>query len=770
MELSKRPASLLLAVALLLPGLSLAETKDRSVVPGRPAMIVSPDGVTENAIVEAGTNWQLIVSSEGEESSGGRVAPRQLYVLQGEAGAYEAPLSTGMQTDIATDAETADTFFILDRETVDLIEEAEESGSLSPELLEIAEPEDIEPGTPLEGIYGELGEKRLFGRCKSKVIEESRTLSLDKPINLVNKPLGPHTTGELQASGNIQGTATGSVRVYKKRRAIFGVCVPYGVKFDYAKASGNVLVNYSANLSGTVQYSNSDLLRWQIAKPHLFSFTFYIGPVPVHVGFNLPLSVGLDMEAEATGSVTLNSQQTFQGTFNYTCSLSSCSGTSNFTRTGAPSAQPVTGSASGRIQPSLYAEAAFRAYLYDEWVAYAQVGLRAYLHGDLWGYYGNNCGDANGDGIFETVDALTFGLDWQIKVVGEASALGSSAKKFNVWSSPRNYIGFWDLIGSDAIQPMLVAGSSVPASSAQRYDAKMRPCWPYTNTVNYRLEWGDGTSTSLSGPPQSFASTNRTWTTQGAKALRLTALSDSHGRQLNQATSRTIQVVSPGSSNPGPTVPVTAGLGLWLRADAGTTLSGSRVSTWQDQSGSGNHATRPDSARWPLLVNGALNGKPVVRFEGAQSLAAPNVTLPRWTIFVVGKNSNTTENFGLILGPGSDNNQLRYENGTQVLIHGTSNNMPTYTVTVGNTRAYHSLTVRYDGSVSQIYRDGVLKGSKNQATSGSWSLGVVGGWYASCPSCQLKGDIAEILVYNAALSSADRAAVEAYLRTKYNLP
>ena len=60
----------------------------------------------------------------------------------------------------------------------------------------------------------------------------------------------------------------------------------------------------------------------------------------------------------------------------------------------------------------------------------------------------------------------------------------------------------------------------------------------------------------------------------------------------------------------------TTGLQLWLKADAGVTLNGSKASRWADQSGNGNDAIQPDLPRQPLLVKDALNGKPTIRFDG----------------------------------------------------------------------------------------------------------------------------------------------------------
>jgi len=224
----------------------------------------------------------------------------------------------------------------------------------------------------------------------------------------------------------------------------------------------------------------------------------------------------------------------------------------------------------------------------------------------------------------------------------------------------------------------------------------------------------------------------------------------------------------------GPSSPPTTSLALWLRADVGTSGStnGSPVSSWLDQSGNGLNATMATASRQPVLATGALNGKPVVRFNGAQSLVLSRVLSPtRFSVFVVGKNSMPTETFSMIMGPGgsSANNQLRWENGSQALLVGTGNNLPIVTANTGNTRAYHALSARYDGATMTVYRDGnaVSSSPTSFSTTGTWDLFQIGAWYSTY---FMQGDVAEILFYTSALSETDRGTANGYLRSKYALP
>jgi hypothetical protein len=225
------------------------------------------------------------------------------------------------------------------------------------------------------------------------------------------------------------------------------------------------------------------------------------------------------------------------------------------------------------------------------------------------------------------------------------------------------------------------------------------------------------------------------------------------------------------SGAPAANSPPTTGLKMWLRADQGVVLSNGQVSKWLDQSGNGIHGEMLNAARQPLLVGNALNGRPVVRFNGAQSLYLVSPVQPTsFTVFVVGKNRKMSESFSMILGPGGNyaNNQLRWENGSQVLFVGTGNNMPAVTSSIGDTRVFHLLSARYDDSASSmsVHRNGNFVSSHAFKTSGPWTLAQVGGWYSSY---FMEGDLAEVLVYDQALSPVNQTSAEAYLESKYGL-
>jgi CHAT domain-containing protein len=216
----------------------------------------------------------------------------------------------------------------------------------------------------------------------------------------------------------------------------------------------------------------------------------------------------------------------------------------------------------------------------------------------------------------------------------------------------------------------------------------------------------------------------------------------------------------------------TSGLKLWLSADSGVSMSSSpgSVSKWQDQSGHGLHAGMHTASRQPSLIPNAINGLPVIRFNGAQSLILESqLRLRDMTLFIVARNNQSSESFHMLLGPAGSSppDQLRFQNGSQVVFAGTGNNMPMVAPTVGNTRVYHALSVRYDGSTWKVYRDGKSVSSSSFETTGPWNLLQIGAWFSQH---FLVGDIAELVAYDRALTETERGSVNSYLRKKYALP
>lgn len=486
-------------------------------------------------VLEEGEGYQLkLITGITVDDERPEAYSREFYTLTSLTALEKVRLPIAIQDDLKiafAEAKTEeDKVFSIDKRIVDELLISEEKGELTPYLKEISEPAD----------EGEVMMMGPFGSCSDKIHSRSKSFSINTPIN-TSENFGGGFSGTFYTTGNMSGSASGEVVIKVKRSKVFWVCVPYAVRFGHARAWGNASVSNDSSINGALNYT----FNWQrqIAKPHLGSLNFFIGPLPVHIGFNLPIELGVGINATVTGTLAYNGQQTATGSFDYLCNTSGCSGYASYNLGSAPTPQPVTASVSGRIYPTLWAQVSVRAYLYSESIAYAQVGVRPYLYGDLWGYYGTTCGDADGNGINETVSALTFDLDWQLYITARASAFGSS-NSWNLWNTSRRHIKFWDLLsgGSSALRPTLLGPSSTPANVLTSYSSRMRPCWPYGDTVSSRFTWGDGTFTNYSAAPSTTTTRSKAWSATGTMGVQSTALSDTHGRVLNATTTRKVLV------------------------------------------------------------------------------------------------------------------------------------------------------------------------------------------------------------------------------------
>jgi hypothetical protein len=472
--------------------------------------------------------WSVEVSADSlAQTSVTDPAYSEVYVIRGSKGIQNVPLDEDIKAELLADFTTfaagdESTVYMVSPKALEAIKDAEATGKLSPELEALSEPDD----------------PTILGSCGN----QDRTAGKSIPLSFStsgSQNLGGGFTGTYSFSASVTGSVGLELgyRVYRKK--VVFACVPYFVRANHIRAHGNVQAQKGDGIQGSLGLN----YKWQkeVAKPGIGAITFMVGPIPVIIGFSLPITVGIDATATGTGTLSLQgSQVVASGGFDYTCTFSGCWGWSGISM--PQQNQPVLAAGiSGRIDTKVWTEVAFRTYLYSDSVAYAQVGVRPHLYGDLWSYYGNDCGDANGDGVNETVSAATFNLDWQVKIHGKAALGGGNPADIALWSGQRKHIKFWDLAGSSsALTPMIHGPASPQAGTTATYTLKMRPCWPHQDAVSGTIAWGDGGSSSAWMP----VNASKVYGSAGPRTLTLTAASDAFGRNLGagKTTSRTIQV------------------------------------------------------------------------------------------------------------------------------------------------------------------------------------------------------------------------------------
>ena len=210
--------------------------------------------------------------------------------------------------------------------------------------------------------------------------------------------------------------------------------------------------------------------------------------------------------------------------------------------------------------------------------------------------------------------------------------------------------------------------------------------------------------------------------------------------------------------------PADSSLMLWLKADGGVTYDGSnRVSAWADQSPSGWTAQQSNSAYQPVYAPAGINGRPAVLFPGTgQHMLIPG-SAGQQTMFILYQDTSTDAYVTPLGTAYNGKGSYHGHSGNSQLFSGTYTDPAT--LNGGNYR--NGLNV---GTGLSIPRPANWALDVHVATTPlTQAVTTLGADHGFGTSRDIQGGIAELLLYNRALSPAEQIAVGAYLRTKYHL-
>jgi fibronectin type 3 domain-containing protein len=230
-----------------------------------------------------------------------------------------------------------------------------------------------------------------------------------------------------------------------------------------------------------------------------------------------------------------------------------------------------------------------------------------------------------------------------------------------------------------------------------------------------------------------------------------------------------------------PSAPVAT---TWFKADAINGLAnGASVATWADASGNGYNATQSTASQQPTYAANAINGLPAVHFNTASNtcLAFNRPVQNDFTILCVfrstqgiGTGTQFYQGAGLVNGevPNTANDFGTSLNANGQILAGTGN--PDRTAVSGsgyNDGLPHLFTFKRTRSTGAIalYVDGALSAT---ATGGTQSLTAPSQLVLGAQQTMidyLTGDIAEVKIFNTALSDLNRNVEESGLECKYGI-
>ncbi len=245
-------------------------------------------------------------------------------------------------------------------------------------------------------------------------------------------------------------------------------------------------------------------------------------------------------------------------------------------------------------------------------------------------------------------------------------------------------------------------------------------------------------------------------------------------------------------------------LRFWLDANDSSTLytdtscavhvsqSDDQVACWRDKSGHNDIVSQSLQSNRPMWKMQQLNQKSVVRFDGVSDYLNGGDILDMGTserhIFIVAKTIGET---GYLLTKASYSGAVaRWAIGHDVtwgslgLVYFTQDNLgymcatlavphPSYEIVEGQTNRTSRVNSIYHNGSAALATGGLLNPSYHYDTSFSLLIGAYNNPGGSTPPQSgyfLNGDIAEILIYDRALSVPERQFVNAYLSQKYGIP
>ncbi|MCU4156230.1 T9SS type A sorting domain-containing protein [Carboxylicivirga sp. A043] len=227
---------------------------------------------------------------------------------------------------------------------------------------------------------------------------------------------------------------------------------------------------------------------------------------------------------------------------------------------------------------------------------------------------------------------------------------------------------------------------------------------------------------------------------------------------------------------------------VWLKADAGVTMDGSNiVSSWTDQSSNGFIAEQSTVGYRPTYVadGGAdFNNLPVIRFN-ADFLSIPDDNglegfADGVSVFVVLKSNGVSEFQGVVSKSSAWNSNCAYNmyirndgDLRMIINNGGADAQSLGSGTIGaNT---YILSGVYDPIVKQsleIFYNSTFSDTDGGETAavGSYASNLnIGNDTPSSNTNALRGDIAEVIIFNRGLKSAERLLLENYLSQKYGI-
>jgi len=218
-------------------------------------------------------------------------------------------------------------------------------------------------------------------------------------------------------------------------------------------------------------------------------------------------------------------------------------------------------------------------------------------------------------------------------------------------------------------------------------------------------------------------------------------------------------------------------------------VSQPKVSAWADQSGLGNNVSQGTAANQPLWEAASFGGKPAVltdgvndnlRGTGASMLAVINGTQKPFTYAISGQFVTQVASAEMFAwsqsSSGLDFERFRLDAGPANYVTDRRDDGATVVSGIGpaSGTAQHGWIHVMPGTTSSLFTDNAARGGDPTAYSNGVITNIdnfmLGAGDFAGPAGFSNSRIAEVIVYNRALSAADRARLYSYQKARYGTP
>lgn len=272
------------------------------------------------------------------------------------------------------------------------------------------------------------------------------------------------------------------------------LCFPYKIRLLEARIHG--FLHLEGHLTAGLGFEYEEFWSWKHELPRLLLVRIPItgGVIPLYIDVYLAVSTGIDASIRVAGRAEYQAMAEGDLTFDIRCTGEECSDPDPRIESVFDFSDQTTYELTLDARARLWARAAVELDFVHEDLAHAWAGATGSVSARVYGYLGNTCGDADGDGSNEHVEDLLVDVEAAFELDAGLSGYLLPDRQWLLFSETRN-LAFWDVHdtadGWNLTDPIVRGPSEVDLGEALAYTITTRPCYPFDEPIS--VQWSGAT-------------------------------------------------------------------------------------------------------------------------------------------------------------------------------------------------------------------------------------------------------------------------------------